>query len=173
VNSPKGDIRANGVTVAINAGKLSVAWVGSPGSTADLLFDITGYFVSGSGGSRFYPIDPIRLADTRFNLPVQGPVARWAVTKIGMAGRGGVPSTAVGVTGNLTVVGQTCAGNFAISPHPAGVGATSTLNFPKGDIRANGFDVSLWSDGSVGVVYSAPVGCSSQFVVDLTGYFAP
>ena len=173
VNSPAGDTRANGVTVALKNGSLSAAWVGPVGSTADLLFDITGYFVTGSAGTRFVPIDPIRLADTRYNLPLQGPVAGSRVTTIGIAKRGGIPASAVGISGNLTVVGQTCAGNLSISPHPSGPGGTSVVNFPAGDVRANGFDMSLWTDGSVGVVYGASCAGSTHFIIDVTGYFAP
>ena len=56
---------------------------------------------------------------------------------------------------------------------PTSAPPTSTINFPKGDIRANGFDVSLAGDGSIGVVYFPAPRAGTQFVVDVTGYFTP
>jgi hypothetical protein len=45
LNFPLGDDRANGVTVALGAGTLSVTYVGSASpSTAHVIFDVTGYF---------------------------------------------------------------------------------------------------------------------------------
>ncbi len=175
LNLPAGDTRANGVTVALNVGMLSAAWVGPKGSAADIIFDVTGYFVSGTTGARFVPMEPIRLADTRINQPVQGPIPTNRAATVLVRGRAGVPTSAMGITGNLTIVGETCSGNLSVSPHPSGASSTtSNLNVPKGDIRANGFAMSLWTDGSVGLVYGASgAGCTTHFVMDLTGYFAP
>jgi len=45
LNFPMGDTRANGVTVALGAGgKLSVTYVAPSGKTANVIFDVTGYF---------------------------------------------------------------------------------------------------------------------------------
>ena len=45
LNAPKGDTRANGVTIRLSsAGKLAAVWTGAPGSTTHLVFDVTGYF---------------------------------------------------------------------------------------------------------------------------------
>ncbi|HLY14636.1 MAG TPA: fibronectin type III domain-containing protein, partial [Candidatus Limnocylindrales bacterium] len=49
LNFPLGDNRANGVTVPLGTngseGTLSVTYVGKAGSSADVVFDVTGYFV--------------------------------------------------------------------------------------------------------------------------------
>jgi hypothetical protein len=46
LNFVAGDIRANGVTVAINsAGQLSATYMSWPGNTTNLVCDVTGYFV--------------------------------------------------------------------------------------------------------------------------------
>ena len=58
-----------------------------------------------------------------------------------------IPTNAVAVTGNLTVTGQTKAGYIVLAP--AAGGATSTLNFPVGDTRANGVTVALGSGGTL------------------------
>jgi len=48
LNFPVGDNRANGVTVALhsvsNVGTLGVTYVARAGATAQVLFDVTGYF---------------------------------------------------------------------------------------------------------------------------------
>jgi N-acetylneuraminic acid mutarotase len=175
VNAPAKDIRADGVTVALGSGgTLSAVWVGTKGSTADLVFDVTGYFVQGLGGAHFVPMDPVRLVDTRIGLPFMGPVRTGAPATVPVAGHGGIPTTAVGISGNLTVTGQTYLGYLAVSPRFTGPATTSTLNFPAGDNRANGFDSSLAPDGSLSVVYQAtPKSSTTHFVLDVAGYFTP
>ena len=45
LNFPLGDTRANGVTVALSpAGTLSATFVGSSSATAQVVFDVTGYY---------------------------------------------------------------------------------------------------------------------------------
>jgi hypothetical protein len=45
LNAPRGDNRANGVTVKLSGtGKLAAVWKGSSGSSAHLVFDVTGYY---------------------------------------------------------------------------------------------------------------------------------
>jgi len=173
VNAPAKDIRADGATVALGAGgTLSAVWVGPAGSTANLLFDVTGYFVQGLGGAHFVPMEPTRLVDTRIGLPFMGPIKTGVPVTVAIAGHGDVPATAIGISGNLTVTGQTYLGYLTVSTLPTGTTATSTLNFPSGDIRANGFAVSLAPDGSLAVGYTAmQKGSSTHFVLDLAGYF--
>jgi hypothetical protein len=175
VNSVAGDTKADGVTVALSdTGSLSFVWEGTPGSTTDVVFDVTGYFVNGTSGSRFVPIDPMRVADTRYGLPIAGPVLVAHPMVVPVAGQGHIASTAVAISGNLTVVDQTAAGYLTAAPvAPSTPALTSTLNFPLNDIRANGFDVSLAGDGSLGVVYFHIPGARTQIVVDVTGYFTP
>jgi hypothetical protein len=46
LNFPVGDDRANAVTVALGGGgTLSVTYVAVPGATAQVIYDVTGYFV--------------------------------------------------------------------------------------------------------------------------------
>jgi hypothetical protein len=45
INFNAGDIRANGLTVALGSGgTLSATYITTPGNTTDLVFDVTGYF---------------------------------------------------------------------------------------------------------------------------------
>ena len=61
---------ANGITVALNAGNLQGVWVGLPGTTSDVIFDVTGYFTNdgSAGGQGYHPITPLRMGDTRFEV---------------------------------------------------------------------------------------------------------
>ena len=84
-----------------------------------------------------------------------------------------VPASAVAVTGNLTVTGQTRAGWLTVTPtadvHPP----TSTLNFPVRDNRANGIAVAL-AGGSLSVVYNGATSTDTTHAIfDVTGYFTP
>ena len=178
VNSPAGDTRADGVTVKLATnGTLSAVWEGNAaGSTADLVFDVTGYYIGGPSGSRFVPIEPTRLVDTRYNLPFTGPVLAATPIPLAIAGHATVPLNATGISGNLTVTQQTYAGYLTVAPslQPGVVPPFSTVNFPKGDNRANGFFVRLNGDGSLAVVYEATrAGSKTQFIIDITGYFLP
>ena len=67
-----------------------------------------------------------------------------------------IPAAAIAVTGNLTVTGQTAPGYLALTRSPRPSPATSTLNFPAGDTRANGVTVPLGPGGKLGVVYIGP-----------------
>jgi hypothetical protein len=177
VNAPTGDTRADGVTVKLASdGTLSAVWSGRAGSTTDLLFDVTGYFVNGTTGSKFVPLEPIRLVDTRYNLPFQGPIHRAVPATLTIAGHGDLPSNASGISGNLTVTVQTALGYITVAPllDPGVAPSISTINFPKGDNRANGFYVALNSDGTMAVVYEASISsATTHFIIDISGYFLP
>ncbi|MEX1171052.1 MAG: hypothetical protein WEG56_00430, partial [Chloroflexota bacterium] len=176
LNVPKGDVRANGVVVPLDrGGRLEAVYKGSSGSKADVILDVTGYFVAGDGGSRYTSTTPARFLDTRVTGDVTGgaPLANATPLAVGIAGRtvGGVtvPSDAVAVTGNLTVAGQTAAGYLSMTPTSQATPTTSTLNFPKGDVRANNVTVPLGSDGRAWIVYRGSG--TAHAIFDITGYY--
>ncbi|MGZ5422431.1 MAG: hypothetical protein ACXWXF_11075, partial [Aeromicrobium sp.] len=80
-----------------------------------------------------------------------------------------IPNDAVAVTGNITVTQQTRAGYIILAP--AAGSATSTVNFPVADNRANGVTVPLSGSGSLNAVYKAKPGATSHILFDVTGYF--
>jgi len=75
------------------------------------------------------------------------------------------------VTGGLTVVGPTGAGWLIVGPGGIPLGSTSSINVPKGDIRANGFTSRTGGNGVLGMVFVGPKGSSANVIVDVTGYF--
>ena len=172
INFPLGDTRANGLTVKLASnGRLSAVYKGTAGAKTDLIFDVTGYYVADLSGARFYALTPDRVLDTRFETGLSGPFGANAARTLTVAARVGVPADAVAFSGNLTVVGQTKAGWSAMTEATTDTPSTSTLNFPLGDVRANGVTGPLTGTGTVGLVYRAPTGATTNLLLDVGGYF--
>jgi hypothetical protein len=174
INFPLGDTRANGVTVPLSeVGTLSAVFKASGGST-DLIFDVTGYYVDDLSGLQFFPLNPGRIMDTRFNTLTQlfGQFTSSAPRTLVTGGHFGVPGDALAVTGNLTVIGQTKAGYVSITKNPTASPPVSVLNFPLGDVRANGVTVPFNATNDLAIVYKGSAsGARTHLILDLTGYF--
>ena len=181
LNFPVGDDRANNVTVALGSatvngtahGALSVTYVAPRyGPTADVIFDVTGYFKADQKGSTFHPLAPARILDTRDGTGLSGAFTSTVPRAFQVRGAGNVPAQAVAVTGNLTVTGQTSRGWLYIGPDSAAAPGSSTLNFPVGDDRANGVTAMLTPDGRLWVTFVAPsAGPTTHAIFDVTGYY--
>jgi len=171
INFPVGDVRANNVTIPLGpAGTLSAVYISSAGKRTHLLFDVTGYFVAGEDGSEYNPLTPARIVNTR---PASANRLRRDVPRtFQITGAGGVPAGAVAVTGNVTVTQQTGAGVVSLTPTPQVNPATSSLNFPLRDNRANGVTVPLSPTGTFSAVYKSTVaGARTHLIFDVTGYY--
>jgi hypothetical protein len=172
LNTPRADIRAASVTVKLDgAGRLGVVWKGAAGSKAHILFDVTGYFTAAGSGRTYFPIDPARLLDSRVANGLNGPFTRGVVRSFQTTGRGSIPVNAAAVTGGVTVVTPTTAGYLAVGPTGTPLGATSNLNLPRADIRANGLTVQTGAGGALSAVYQGAAGASANVIFDATGYF--
>ena len=176
ITAAKGDTLANGVVVPLDrSGRLEAVYNGSAGSTTQLLLDVTGYFSADTDGSGYTSTTPTRFLDTRLaGGPTSGAALRSGAPKavrVGGQTVAGVtiPADAVAVTGNLTVTGQTGSGFLALTPTSQASPATSTLNFPRGDTRANNLTVPLGSGGRIWVVYRG--GGTAHAIFDITGYY--
>ena len=172
LNVLKGDTRAASVTVKLDgSGRLGVVWTGSVGAKAHVLFDVTGYFVNSSAGATFYPLDAARVLDTRVGNGLAGPFPRNVVRTFQATARGTIPVNAVALTGGATVVLPSTSGWLIVGPSGTALGATSTINLPKGDIRANGLTVRVGPGGGLGAVFQGSSGASANVIFDATGYF--
>ena len=175
LNFPVKDDRANNVTVGLDGdGNLSVVFVGSTASaTTDLIFDITGYFVAGPWGATFIPIVPSRILDTRSGTGLAGPYVSKTPRSFPVAGQAGVPATGtVAIVGNVTLARQTTGGYAFLGPTAPIAPTSSTINVPLGDNRANGLDVGLANDGTLGAVWiGATAASSTDMIFDVLGYF--
>jgi putative pyrroloquinoline-quinone binding quinoprotein len=122
----------------------------------------------------FYTVAPCRLVDTRGpNGPFGGPALQGGGARrlFAVAGRCGVPTGAVAVALNVTVVSPSGPGNLRVGP--AGVHlSTSTINFAAGQTRANNAVVGLtgYPLGSLWVQTDIFAG-TTHLVLDVAGYF--
>jgi putative cell wall-binding protein len=176
INFPVRDTRANGVSVALAAGgRLDFMYfAGSTASTTQIVFDVTGFFADDPAGATYHPVAPRRVLDSRLPRGAGLFHAR-AKQTVAIGGLYGVPAEAVGVTGNVTITGQTEGGYVAVAPALVSgtQPSTSTINFPVRDVRANGVSVALAADGRLDFMYWASnLGSTVHIVFDVTGYFA-
>ncbi len=93
LNFPAGRTIANLVVIPVSDGKAD--FYNSAGSV-NLLADVTGYFTSSDTGSRFNPVGPERLMDTRDGTGgVTGPVGAGQTVSLPVTGgASGIPATA-------------------------------------------------------------------------------
>jgi hypothetical protein len=177
INFPLGDIRANGITVALaTGGKLDfMYWGTSKSSTVSVIFDVTGYFSNDATGATYHPLTPARVLDSRISLGAGLFHSQTKQTVTIATTASHVPTGAVAVTGNVTIVGQTRGGYVTVAPSlTSGVQPpTSTINFPVGDIRANGITVPLAPGGKLDFMYwSSSTSDTVNVIFDVTGYFS-
>jgi outer membrane protein assembly factor BamB len=141
-----------------------------------------------TAAATYTAIPPARVLDTRptgggvTNMGLSGvftagTVRAFAVANAIYVGGGSVvavPANATAVTGNLTVTGQTAAGLIALGPTMTPTGDVTTLNFVKGDNRANNVTVGVAVDGTLSAVFrSSTAGATTNLIFDVTGYFTP
>jgi spore germination protein YaaH len=172
LNFPAKDVRANNVTVPLSGGNLQVIYRAPAGHKVDFIFDVTGYFIPGLSGATFVPVTPMRVVDSRVNQGFAGPLVVKHSGTFSVHGQASVKMTAIAVAGNLTVTGQTAGGWLAVMPNASTSASTSTLNFPRTEVRANGFVGPLGPHGKLSVVYGGSTGAYSlQAIVDIYGYY--
>jgi MarR family transcriptional regulator, negative regulator of the multidrug operon emrRAB len=119
---------ANPVTVAV--GKDGRVRVENRAGSLDVVADLAGYFAPDAGGSRFTPVTPYRLFDTRTQRTVTGLTGPGPGGQIDVpiAGQSGIPSNATGVVFNYTGTSSTAATYIEAYPAPA---TRSGFSFPK------------------------------------------
>jgi hypothetical protein len=171
LNFPTGDVRANNLTTPLAAdGSISIVFAGAATwATTEVVLDVTGYFLNDGAGARYFPIVPVRAADSRINAGLNGPISSREPVTLQISGQQTrVAADAQAITGNVAIISEQYPGFVSIVPS-AVIAGTSTLNAPPYDIRANGFVVAL-NSGTIGLSFVAAG--KANFVVDVTGYFA-
>jgi hypothetical protein len=136
-----------------------------------VVVDVTGYFVPGSSGSTFVPLNPARVLDSRFGTGLSGSFLSNSPRTLTVAGAGGVPFGATAVTGNLVAVVPGSNGYLAIAPGVTATPGASNLNVLQADTRGAGVTVKLDTSGRVGIVWKGSPGARTHVVFDVTGYF--
>lgn len=171
LNVTAGANRANGVTVTITkAGTLGAVWCGTVGSSADLIFDVTGYFTADATGLSYHPITPVRVLDSSINRGLTGASATGKPRTLAVGGVGQIPSDAAGISGDLIIVRPTSMGWAFISPAPVAAPTSSSVNTNSGVNCANGLDVPL-SSRQVALIWVGAAGSQTYLQLDVTGYW--
>jgi hypothetical protein len=119
----------------------------------------------------FQTLPPCRVADTRgASGPWGSPaLAGNASRTFALALRCGIPSDAVAVSANVTVVGPASSGTLTFYPAGFSGGGTSTVSYRAGQTRANNAILGLGGAGATVVDVSGPG--SVDLVIDVNGYF--
>jgi hypothetical protein len=176
-----GGVAATGVSVS-GPGTITAVTGAHPTGTVDVV-------VSGSAGGAgtlsggffytpppkttgFYSVTPCRVIDTRNAAGPRGGPALVAGQRrtFPISGSCGIPSSAVAVSANLTVVSGG-GGFFSAYPGNAFPLGTSNLDFSAGQVRASASVLMLATDGTgtVGVL-DAGSG-TNHLILDVNGYF--
>ncbi|MCU1364543.1 MAG: sorting protein [Ilumatobacteraceae bacterium] len=126
-----------------------------------------------SGATRFVPLAPLRLLDTREAADITGGLAVAADTSIDLQilGRAGVPSTNVAsVVLNVTAAQATAPGYVTVWPSLQDRPTASNLNVTApGQNIANLVTVRVGANGKVAMYTQS----GTHFVVDVAGYYEP
>jgi autotransporter family porin len=137
-------------------------------TTANLIVDAFGT-VSSTGGLR--GTSPQRVLDTRNGVWSSGPAQSNAEVKVRLAGRGGVPNSALGALVTVTVSDTTSDGHVTAWPCDAPKPDTSILNFSPGSARANLAIVGLAAtSGEICLSSYTNDGSSVALIADVVGY---
>ena len=166
LNFVAGQTVPNLVTVKVGeGGKVSLY---NHAGTAHVIADVTGWY--GADGSRYTPVTPSRILDTRAAVGAPaGPVAAASVLPLQVTGRGGVPATGVSaVVLNVTVT-EPSATSF-LTAWPAGVARplTSNLNHVAGQTVPNLVIVKVGEAGRVNLYNHAG---TAHLIADVAGWF--
>lgn len=161
-------------------GQLMVAATGAP---TQFIVDVVGYFkdsgpipLAGTSGvgveSLFIPLIPTRAYDSR-DLGAGGPLAIGAPRTVNVTAGGLVPPDATAVAYTVTQTGTTGRGVLTIGPSGSPMPTVSNINwFETNQTSANSSVVAI-QDGKVDVWVQSSSGGSTQFVIDVLGFFLP
>jgi hypothetical protein len=138
--------------------------------------------VGGGGGSApppvsaattLHPLTPCRLLDTRNAAgPLGGPSLGGAGQRtFTLSNTCGVPSGAVAVSANVTVVNPAAQGDLIVYPSGLSAPTASTISFRAGRTRANNAQILLSTDGTGRVTIQNSSGGTLDLSIDVTGYY--
>ncbi len=127
---------------------------------------------------QFFPLSaPVRLLDTRAGQSAcyKPGTPLGANKNLSLNVRivcTGLPNEALAIVGNATVVNNATnapPGFVTLFPSSATLPTASNLNYVPGDVVPNAFTVGLGGDGAFKIYATGAI----DFVVDITGYYAP
>ena len=161
---------ANGYVVGVSpAGAVRVVAGGHLGSGTQFVIDVVGFYVPetpAAPGAVFVPVDPARAYNSTTS---GGPLGSGQTRNVSVA-PGGVPAGATGVAYNLTVTNTSQQGWLAVTPQGTPASGSSINWTQPGQTYANGTQGQIASNA---VTVTAGGGGSTDFIIDVTGYFVP
>ncbi len=164
VNFRAGEVTPNAATVPLDAGGRICAF---STTDTDLVVDVNGFYGS-AGASRFTPVAPTRLMDTRIPLGAPGRLSPGETVELQVTGRGGVPSGASAVTLNVTSTDASTLGYVTVYACDGERPLVSNLNPSPGRVRPNLVMTPVSGDGTVCLFTLG----ATDLVVDVTGYLS-
>ena len=129
-----------------------------------------------------FPIDPVRVYDSRLPTPFFGPLSAGQSRTIPVGDArdvatgavvvsGAVPADATAIAFNLTAARTIGRGYLSVTPAPTSDPSTSTINWSvDGAVMANSSLVGL-GEGTTVSVYCGGDGGSTDFIVDVVGFY--
>ena len=178
VNFTTGKGTSNLVTVVLgsgldNAGGISIF---NSAGTTNVNVDIVGFYSPSNTGSRFFPMNPRRTANTTDGTGgvTVGRITSGAAKWFRIAGRSGVPAAgAKSVAYNVTMSGQTATASMTLfaqgSNRPAFSNVTGYANVPVSIAGISDLGYTSPAQGGLSI-YN--FGGPAHAAVDLAGYFS-
>jgi hypothetical protein len=157
--------QTNAITVIVPVGadgKIDLSFHGA--GTTDLIGDVAGYFISGTGGQKYHPVWSNRMLDTRNNSERAASYTPTPASE----GTSLYPLSVTLIT-NLTVTGPSDDGDEIAYPDGASVPGSSNVNFTAGQTVAN-LTMVPTTDNTMQIFNSSPG--PTDLIVDCIGYFA-
>lgn len=134
------------------------------------------YFVAAPTASKWYPLTPCRVLDTRLaDGPLGGPVLSanqsrtFDVTTTPTTC--GIPATAKALSGNYTITGATGTGELRVFPGNGVPVVASAIFYRAGRVLANNGNLTLSTDGNGTFGVTNVSTGAVHFILDVTGYF--
>ncbi|HYN40742.1 MAG TPA: ELWxxDGT repeat protein, partial [Thermoanaerobaculia bacterium] len=122
---------------------------------------------------KLHTIAPCRIADTRDPAGPTGgaPLAASQTAVLQVTGRCGIPSTALSIAANVTVVSPSASGSLSVFAGGPIVSGSTEVPVTAGKTRALHFLPGLGTAGSLAFRPSMQAGGSTDVILDVSGYF--
>lgn len=144
------------------------------GAAAGLFVALAAWAPHASAASRFVPVTPCRVIDTRnADAPLAGPaLAAGATRAFTLTGTCGVSTSADALAVNLTVTGGTTPGDLTVWTGAGGAPSATAISFRANQTRANNAVIGVSPTGGVSVLNRQATG-TVHLILDVVGYFIP
>ncbi len=123
--------------------------------------------------TKLHTVTPCRVADTRDPAGPTGgaPLGAAETAILQVTGRCGIPSTAISVAANVTVVNPKASGTVSVLAGGPLTSASTEVPATAGKTRALHLTPSLGTTGSLSFRANLPPGASTHLLLDVSGWF--